>query len=128
MHASLVTGRVRVATAHPVNISGTEIQTLHMHTFSQCQSLETVKLPSCLREIQAEVFIGCKALVNLTLPGGILFEGYRAFGNCAELSPWVTLGTNQRHGDVLQCLRGMCQAARVVVFASRFQLDGSSGM
>ena len=66
-----------------VDISGTEIHTLHMH--SQCHSLETVKLPSCLREIR-EVFIGCNALVNLTLPGSIRYIGYRAFGNCAELS------------------------------------------
>ena len=34
-----------------VDISGTAIHTLHMHTFSQCHSLDTVKLPSCLREI-----------------------------------------------------------------------------
>ena len=69
-----------------VDISRTEVHILHMHTFSQCHSLETVKLPSCLREIRAEVFIGCKALVNLTLPGSIRYTGYRAFGNCAELS------------------------------------------
>ena len=68
-----------------VDISCAEIHTLHMHTFSQCHSLETVKLPSCLREIR-EVFIGCNALVNFTLPGSIRYIGYRAFGNCAELS------------------------------------------
>ena len=43
-----------------VDISDTAIHTLHMHTFSQCHSLETVKLPSYLRGIRAEVFIGCK--------------------------------------------------------------------
>ena len=47
-----------------VDISGAAIHILHMHTFSQCHSLETVKLSSCLREIRAEVFIGCKALAH----------------------------------------------------------------
>ena len=69
-----------------VDISSAAIDTLHMHTFSQCHSLETVKLPSCLREIRAEVFVGCKALGGLTLPGSIRYIGYRAFGNGVALS------------------------------------------
>ena len=72
-----------------VDISSSEIDTLHMHTFSQCHSLDTVKLQSCLREIRAEVFVGCKALGNLTLPGSIRYIGYRAFGNCVALSHLV---------------------------------------
>lgn len=72
-----------------VDISSSEINTLHMHTFSQCHSLNTVKLPYCLREIRAEVFVGCKALVSLVLPGSRRYIGYRAFGNCATLSHLV---------------------------------------
>ena len=69
-----------------VDISNTGIHTLHMHTFFQCHSLETIKLPFCLREIRAEAFAGCRALGSLLLPGGIRYIGYRAFGNCTELS------------------------------------------
>ena len=69
-----------------VNIANTGIHTLHMHTFSQCHSLDTIRLPSCLREIRAEVFAGCKSLASLTLLSGIRYIGYRAFGNCTELS------------------------------------------
>ena len=69
-----------------VNIANTGIHTLHMHTFSQCHSLDTIRLPSCLREIRAEVFAGCQSLASLTLPSGIRYIGYRAFGNCTELS------------------------------------------
>ena len=65
-----------------VDISNTGIHALHMHTFLQCHSLETIKLPFCLREIRAEVFAGCRALASLMLPGGIRYIGYRAFGNC----------------------------------------------
>ena len=45
-----------------VDISSTAIDTLHVHTFSQCHSLDTVKLPSCLREIRAEVFVGLETV------------------------------------------------------------------
>ena len=68
-----------------VNLANTGIHTLHMHTFAQCHSLETIRLPNCLREIRAEVFVGCKALERLTLPGSIRYLGYRAFGDCTEL-------------------------------------------
>ena len=50
----------------------TRIHTLHMHTFAQCHSLETIRLPNCLREIGAEVFVGCKALERLTLRGSFV--------------------------------------------------------
>ena len=56
-----------------------------MHTFALCHSLVTIRLPNCLREIRAEVFVGCKALERLTLPGSIRYLGYRAFGDCTEL-------------------------------------------
>ena len=68
-----------------VNLANTGIHTLHMHTFAQCHSLETIRLPNCLREIRAEVFVGCEALERLTLPRSIRYLGYRAFGDCAEL-------------------------------------------
>ena len=54
-----------------VDISNTGIHTLHTHTFFQRHSLETIKLPVCLREIRAEAFAGCRALASLMLPGGI---------------------------------------------------------
>ena len=82
-----------------VNIANTGIHTLHMHTFSQCHSLETIKLPSCLREIRAEVFAGCRSLASLILPGGVRYLGYRAFGNCTELSYLKYARNSQRHGD-----------------------------
>ena len=41
-----------------VDISDTVVDTLHMHTFSHCPRLERVSLPPCLREIQAEAFVG----------------------------------------------------------------------
>ena len=69
-----------------VNIANTGIHILHMHTFAQCHSLETIMLPICLREIRAEVFAGCKSLARLTLPSSIRYIGYRAFGSCTELS------------------------------------------
>ena len=68
-----------------VNLVNTGIHTLHMHTFAQCHSLVTIRLLNCLREIRAEVFVGCKALERLTLPGNIRYLGYRAFGDCTKL-------------------------------------------
>ena len=84
-----------------VNLANTGIHTLHMHTFAQCQCLSTVKLPNCLREIRAEVFVGCKALERLTLPGSIRYLGYRALGDCTELSALEYAWHNSRkHGDI----------------------------
>ena len=56
-----------------VNIANTGIHTLHMHTFSQCHSLETIRLPSCLREIRAEVFAGCRSLACKTTIAGVAY-------------------------------------------------------
>ena len=69
-----------------VNIAHTGIHTLRMHTFAQCHSLVTIKLPVGLREIRAEVFAGCKSLEKLLLPSSTRYLGYRAFGNCIRLS------------------------------------------
>ena len=49
-------------------------------------SLVTIWLPNCLSEIRAEVFVGCNAIERLTLPDSIRYLGYRAFGDCTELS------------------------------------------
>ena len=45
-----------------VNLASTGIQILHTHTFAQCYSLQVISLPTCLREIRAEVFANCKSL------------------------------------------------------------------
>ena len=78
-----------------VDISSSEIDTLHMHTFSHCHSLSAVKLPPSLREIRAEVFVGCKALARLALPGNPRYIGHRAFGECTALSN-LTYSRNKR--------------------------------
>ena len=69
-----------------------------MHTFAQCHSLVTIRLPNCLSEIRAEVFVGCKALERLTLPDSIRYLGYRAFGDCTELFSLEYAW--RRHGDI----------------------------
>ena len=69
-----------------VNLANTGIHTLHTHTLAQCHSLATIRPPNCLREIRAEVFVGCKALERLTLPRSIRYLGRRVFGDCTELS------------------------------------------
>ena len=69
-----------------VDVSHTNITTLHMHTFSHCLQLERVSLPPCLREIRAEAFVGCKLLGSLALPEHLRYIGHRAFGERSELS------------------------------------------
>ena len=83
-----------------VDLSNTGVHTLHMHTFAQCHSLVTIKLPNCLSEIRAEVFVGCKALERLTLPGSIRYLGYRAFGVVQSSSPLSMHGASRKHGDI----------------------------
>ena len=49
-----------------VDISNTVVRTLHMHTFSHCTKLNSVRLPPSLQEIQAEAFIA--PLANSLVP------------------------------------------------------------
>jgi len=69
-----------------VDVSHTNITTLHTHTFSHCLQLDRVSLPPCLREIRAEAFVGCKLLGSLALPEHLRYIGHRAFGERSELS------------------------------------------
>ena len=45
-----------------------------MHTFAQCHSLVTLRLPNCLREIGAEVFVGLEGLGEANSSGSIRIQ------------------------------------------------------
>ena len=51
-----------------------------------CTKLTGVSLPPCLREIQAEAFIGRRALCSIVLPDKLRYIAHRAFGECGQLS------------------------------------------
>ena len=83
-----------------VHLANTGIHTLHMHTFAQCHSLVTIRLPNCLREIRAEVFVGCKALEMLTLRGSIRYLDTGPLGTAQSSSPLSMHGASRKHGEI----------------------------
>lgn len=54
--------------------------------FSSCVSLETIILPSTLREIGAGAFSECKSLKNIKIPKGITKLEDSIFANCESLT------------------------------------------
>ena len=58
-------------------------------SFAECYSLTSVMIPDSVINFGNEAFVGCYSLTNATI--NCVFIGYRAFGDCANLSS-VTIG------------------------------------
>lgn len=56
------------------------------YTFSDCNNLSKVILPSSLVKIGAYSFKGCTNLVSIALPQSVQVIGERAFGSCSNLN------------------------------------------
>ena len=59
--------------------------------FSGCTSLETIKLPDNIREIENYAFANCKSLCSFTVPKDVTQISEGTFLNCESLSS-ITLG------------------------------------
>ena len=55
-------------------------------TFKDCKKLKSVKLPSNLTAINAEMFYNCNALESIEIPSGVKMIGKNAFNYCHSLT------------------------------------------
>lgn len=55
------------------------------HAFANCSVLESVKLPSNLKNISEGMFENCKSLKNIEIPESVEFIGASAFAGCSML-------------------------------------------
>ena len=60
--------------------------------FSQCSSLESITLPSTIKQIGRSAFWGCSSLTSIDIPEGVTVIPERCFCNCKKLNS-VTLPT-----------------------------------
>ena len=68
-----------------VDLSQTQVYTVHVQVFSHCRSLTQVSLPKHLTEIGAEAFEACGSLRTVALPQQLRYIGHRAFAGCSQL-------------------------------------------
>ena len=54
--------------------------------FSSCAGLESVRLPSTLKEIGGDAFSYCEKLDNVVIPDGVTDIGFNAFSGCSGLT------------------------------------------
>lgn len=61
--------------------------------------IESILLPSSLKEIGAYAFADCKNLCSITIPESVRYVGNRAFWRCTHLSEIKFLNENTQLGD-----------------------------
>ena len=78
------------------NITVSEgIKCLESSSFYQCATIETVRLPNTLEEINWGVFYGCSNLKEINFPNSLKSIGQLSFdGGCINLPNEITLGEN----------------------------------
>lgn len=79
-----ITGYNRTKLKHVV--LGDSVTIIPNYAFSGCSLLESIQIPSGLKNIDAHAFAGCNNLKNIELPSGLEFIGYYAFGDCNSLT------------------------------------------
>ncbi len=69
----------------PSTINGKTVTKIDYSGFQNCKYLETVTLPSTIKEIEAYAFEGCTSLTSINIPSQVKTIPYWAFQNCSSL-------------------------------------------
>ena len=96
--------------------------TVTQFSFEECDSLENVTLPSQIKQIPMNAFLGCKKLSKINLPDGLEGIDYGAFQNCTSLTEVVIPDSVISVGDWVFC--GCTSLERVVVNKNAKNLAG----
>lgn len=78
-------GKAICATAAAKNISLPNVIKSIGHTFSGCQSLESIIIPDSVTSIDSFAFDGCTNLASITIPDSVTSIGQQAFYRCSML-------------------------------------------
>ena len=62
------------------------IEYLPDRTFSECEKLNNIELPSKLKEIGTNAFYGCSSLTNINIPSSVTSIGEDTFNGCSSLT------------------------------------------
>lgn len=62
------------------------LETIGSQSFYNCSSIESIILPSTMKDVGQHAFDGCKSLVNVQLNEGLEKIGSQAFGFCKSLT------------------------------------------
>ena len=73
---------------------------LGQRAFYGCTSLESVTVPSTIKEFHNQVFYGCTALQRVELKEGMKHMGYQAFGGCTALEEVAIPSTIEGWGQL----------------------------
>ncbi len=70
--------------------------------FADCTNLTTVRIPSSMTYLSAQMFKGCSGLQRVELPAGLVNVGMGAFDGCAALTDVYFGGTEEEWNDVVK--------------------------
>jgi hypothetical protein len=78
---------------------------VNIGSFSDCQSLTSVTIPSSVNTISGSAFSGCAGLTSVTIPASVTSIGSSAFAKCNSLTSvtfqgTASAGTNSFPGDL----------------------------
>lgn len=66
------------------DLENSKITKLNSDTFSECETLSNVSLPSRLEEIGDHAYFNCTSIVSFTLPTSLKYLRKAAFGGCSS--------------------------------------------
>lgn len=55
------------------------------NSFENCKSLTSINIPNNITSIEGNVFFGCESLTNIIIPNGVTSIGTQAFRKCTKL-------------------------------------------
>ncbi|MBQ3489972.1 MAG: leucine-rich repeat domain-containing protein [Clostridia bacterium] len=58
---------------------------IHMHAFSWCNVLKSIKIPNSIKRIGEASFLRCQNLESMVIPDGVTDIGEFAFNGCKNL-------------------------------------------
>ena len=68
----------------PETLGGYTVEVIGEGAFLGCESLEYIEIPTCVKKIEAEAFMGCSALASF-VANGLEYIGDRAFTLCIKI-------------------------------------------
>lgn len=73
----------------PEEINGLPVTCIGFYSFSSCESLTSIEIPSSVTTIASTSFICCSNLTSIVIPDSVTMIGFSAFSACSSLEEIV---------------------------------------
>lgn len=93
------TGKVKIPASVVIEGVTYDVNEIDAEAFMNCTTLSELTIPESVKAIGNGAFVNCKAITKLVLPAGITAIPNVAFGNCTKLATITIPGSVKTIGD-----------------------------